>query len=68
MNPQVHYIPIHLQPYYQKKYGFKEGDFEVSEDFYKKALSIPNYPSLKDHQVEEVSEKIIKLIKSKKLY
>ena len=65
INPQVHYIPVHLQPYYRKKYGFKKGDFEVSEDFYDKVLSIPIYPLLEDDQVEEVAMKINKLLQSK---
>lgn len=67
INSQVHYIPVHLQPYYKKKYGFKKGDFELSEDFYDKALSIPIYPLLEDNQVEEVAKKINSLLESKKL-
>lgn len=43
---QVHYIPIHLQPYYKKHYGFKEGDFPVSEGFYTQEISMPIYPNL----------------------
>ncbi|MFQ3190969.1 MAG: UDP-4-amino-4,6-dideoxy-N-acetyl-beta-L-altrosamine transaminase [Paraglaciecola sp.] len=41
----VHYIPIHLQPYYQQL-GFKQGDFPVSEHFYQNALTLPLFPSL----------------------
>jgi UDP-4-amino-4,6-dideoxy-N-acetyl-beta-L-altrosamine transaminase len=41
----VHYIPIHLQPYYQKL-GFKKGDFPMSEHFYQHALTLPLFPSL----------------------
>jgi UDP-4-amino-4,6-dideoxy-N-acetyl-beta-L-altrosamine transaminase len=41
----VHYIPIHLQPYYQKL-GFKQGDFPLSEHFYQHALTLPLFPSL----------------------
>ncbi|MHC4215477.1 MAG: UDP-4-amino-4,6-dideoxy-N-acetyl-beta-L-altrosamine transaminase, partial [Planctomycetota bacterium] len=33
---QVHYIPVHLQPYYRTNFGFAEGDFPVSEEFYKR--------------------------------
>ena len=44
---QVHYIPVHLQPYYKNKYGFKNGDFPVSEKFYKSEISLPIFPSLK---------------------
>lgn len=43
---QVHYIPIHLQPYYQKHFQFREGDFPKAEEFYKKELSMPIYPQL----------------------
>ena len=43
---QLHYIPIHLHPFYQKL-GFKKGDFPNSEIYYKKSMSLPLYPGLK---------------------
>ncbi|RGP41832.1 GDP-perosamine synthase [Altererythrobacter insulae] len=43
----LHYIPVHLQPYY-RELGFAEGDFPVSEDYYDRAISIPLYHSLSD--------------------
>ena len=43
---QVHYIPIHLQPYYREKYAFKDGDFPAAENYYDKCLSIPLHSSL----------------------
>ena len=57
---QVHYIPIHLQPFYKKEFGYREGDFTVAENYYKKALSLPLYPKLKFSD----QEKIISIIKS----
>jgi len=42
---QVHYIPVHLQPFYSKL-GFKEGDYPVAEKYYQQAISLPLYPSL----------------------
>jgi len=36
----VHYIPVHTQPYYQAR-GFSVGDFPVAEAYYQKAISIP---------------------------
>jgi dTDP-4-amino-4,6-dideoxygalactose transaminase len=42
---QVHYIPVHTQPYYQNK-GFKKGDYPVSELYYQSTVSIPIYPDL----------------------
>tara|TARA_R110001632_G_scaffold12865_3_gene44417 strand:- start:66168 stop:67313 length:1146 start_codon:yes stop_codon:yes gene_type:complete len=49
----VHYIPIHLHPYYQQL-GFKIGDFPVSENFYHHALTLPLFPSLTDTQQNTV--------------
>ena len=51
----VHYIPIHLQPYYQQL-GFKQGDFPVSEHFYQHALTLPLFPSLTDVEQTKVIE------------
>jgi len=56
---QVHYIPIHLQPFYKKKLKYKKGDFPVSEKFYEKEVSLPIYYSLKEKNVY----KVINLIK-----
>tara|TARA_Y100000589_G_scaffold93277_1_gene88161 strand:+ start:2858 stop:4045 length:1188 start_codon:yes stop_codon:yes gene_type:complete len=42
---QLHYSPIHLQPYY-RKIGFKEGDFPVSEEYARKAMSLPVFEGL----------------------
>jgi perosamine synthetase len=55
---QVHYIPIHLQPYYRHKYDFKEGDFPNAEQFYQKEVSIPIYPSLNEEDLNYISRKI----------
>jgi len=55
---QVHYIPIHLQPYYRKNYGFKRGDYPVAENFYKKEVSLPIYFSLKKNEIYRVINKI----------
>ena len=42
---QLHYEPVHLQPYYREK-GFKENDFTNAEEYAKKSFSIPLYPEL----------------------
>jgi UDP-4-amino-4,6-dideoxy-N-acetyl-beta-L-altrosamine transaminase len=47
----VHYIPIHTQPYY-KKFGFKGGDFPISEAYYNRTISLPLYPGL-DFKVQD---------------
>jgi UDP-4-amino-4,6-dideoxy-N-acetyl-beta-L-altrosamine transaminase len=55
---QVHYLPVHLHPYYRKKFKFKLGDFPVSEEFYEKTLSIPLYYSLTFSQQQTVVKEI----------
>ncbi|MEM8898032.1 MAG: UDP-4-amino-4,6-dideoxy-N-acetyl-beta-L-altrosamine transaminase [Bacteroidota bacterium] len=54
---QVHYIPVHYQPYYQNL-GWKKGDFPHAEAFYDQCLSIPLYPHLGEDQQAYVIEKI----------
>ncbi len=49
----VHYIPVHLQPYYQAL-GFKKGDFSNSENYYRGCLSLPMYPALTDDEQDIV--------------
>lgn len=41
----LHYIPVHMQPYYQKM-GFEEGQFPQAEQYYQEAISIPMFPGL----------------------
>lgn len=59
---QVHYIPVHLQPYYRKKFGTGEGDCPSSEKYYKKALSIPLFPAMRNNDVI----KVVKTVKNLK--
>lgn len=49
----VHYIPVHLQPYY-RRLGFQKGQFPVSEAFYERALSLPMFPGLRDTEQAKV--------------
>ncbi len=53
----VHYIPVHLQPYY-KKLGFKKGDYPNAEKYYEEALTLPIYPSLTKEQLNTVIQLI----------
>ncbi len=52
---QVHYIPVHLHPYYARL-GFKQGQFPVAEDYYRENLSIPLYYGLSDDDQSFVFE------------
>lgn len=49
----IHYIPVHTQPYYRQM-GFRPGDFPEAERYYAEALSLPLYPTLSEAQQDEV--------------
>lgn len=51
---QVHYIPVHLQPFYQNNYDYHEGDYPVAECYYDRELSLPLYPGMTDTDVQTV--------------
>ncbi len=59
----VHYIPIHLHSYYQKKYNYKPSDFPKAYQFCENVISLPFYPSLNDDEVDYVINKIKELWK-----
>lgn len=53
---QVHYIPIHLQPFYRERFGTRFGDLPVTEDAYLRLLSLPLFPGLEDSAQDRVVE------------
>lgn len=57
INVNLHYIPVHLHPYYRKK-GFKHGDFLNSEKHAKSSISIPIFPNLKNKNIMKISKLI----------
>jgi UDP-4-amino-4,6-dideoxy-N-acetyl-beta-L-altrosamine transaminase len=57
----VHYIPIHTQPYYQQL-GFDWGDFPVAEDFYERIISLPMFPELTGEQQQYIADKLAELL------
>lgn len=55
----VHYVlPIHLQPIYQKLYGYKEGDYVNAEQLCKTCLSIPMYPDLTESEISFICQQV----------
>lgn len=54
---QVHYIPVHTLPYY-KNLGYKKGALKAAEDYYKKCLSLPMYPTLSVEEQAYVIDKV----------
>ena len=60
----VHYIPVHLQPYYSDM-GFQSGNFPESEKFYSEAISLPIFPNLSKEEQDRVVEVLNSLLVSK---
>lgn len=58
---QVHYIPVYKQPYYQN-FGFNNVLCPICEDFYKREISIPMFPTLTEEDISFVREKLYKVI------
>jgi perosamine synthetase len=61
---QVLYIPVHLQPWYRKTYGYGPGQFPAAESFYAQALSLPLYPAMTDADVQSVIAAVCSLAPS----
>jgi len=58
----VHYIPIHLQPFYRYRFGYKKGDFPISENHYEKCLTLPLFPLMSNKDVKDVIFAIEKVL------
>ncbi|MBH0078178.1 UDP-4-amino-4,6-dideoxy-N-acetyl-beta-L-altrosamine transaminase [Pseudoalteromonas sp. NZS11] len=59
----LHYIPVHLQPYYQKM-GFKKGDFPNAESYYSNAISLPMFHGMTHEQQDEVISKLTLILEA----
>ena len=59
----VHFIPLHLMPFYRKRYGYKRGDFPVTEKVFENIVSLPIYPQLTEKQLEFIVKSIKEIIR-----
>lgn len=50
----VHFIPVHLHPYYKRTFGYKGGELPVCEKMFDRIISLPLYPKMTDQDVEDV--------------
>jgi perosamine synthetase len=55
----VHFIPLHLHPYYQRTYGYRPGDFPVAERLYERTVSLPIWPDMTPEQVSRVATTVL---------
>jgi dTDP-4-amino-4,6-dideoxygalactose transaminase len=58
----VHFIPVHLHPYYRDKYGFRPEDFPVTWESYRRLVSLPLHPGLTEKDVEDVIEAVTDVV------
>jgi len=54
----VHFIPLHLHPYYQRVWGYRPGQFPVAESYFERCISLPIYPGMSDGDVDRVVESL----------
>ncbi len=59
----VHYIPVHLHPYYRRNLGTSEGMYPVAEDAFRRIISLPMFPGLKDDELRLVIAKVKESVK-----
>ncbi|MGB7547827.1 MAG: aminotransferase class I/II-fold pyridoxal phosphate-dependent enzyme [Terracidiphilus sp.] len=57
----VHFIPLHLHPYYRDTWGYRPGDFPVAEDYFNRCISLPLYPAMSDEDQTRVIDALIEI-------
>jgi perosamine synthetase len=60
----VHYIPVHLHPYYRKRFGYRGGEFHEAEDAYSRLISLPMFHAMTDRDVQDVIAAVTKVLSS----
>jgi len=54
----VHCIPLNTMDFYQQRYGYRTGDFPISEDVYSRCFSLPIFPAMSDEDLAHVIESV----------
>lgn len=57
----VHFIPLHLHPHYQRRYGYRPGDFPVAERIFERSISLPIWPGMSPAQVDRVAATLLEI-------
>ena len=60
----VHYIPVHLHPYYRDRFGFRGGECPVAEDAFARLISLPMFHAMTDKDVQDVVDAVTKVVVS----
>jgi len=57
----VHFIPLHMHPYYQQQYGYRNGDCPKAEAEYQRYLSLPIFPGMTEEEIAYVIETVSRI-------
>ncbi|UCD84905.1 MAG: DegT/DnrJ/EryC1/StrS family aminotransferase [Deltaproteobacteria bacterium] len=60
----VHFIPLHMHPYYRDTYGFRPEDFPISKEVYERVVSLPLYPNMGEDDIKDVISAVKKIVES----
>ena len=60
----VHFIPLHLHPYYRETFGYRPDDFPTASAVFERIISLPIYPTLTDTDLQRVIETVRALVRT----
>jgi dTDP-4-amino-4,6-dideoxygalactose transaminase len=60
----VHFIPLHMHPYYKNTYGYREEDFPIASRQYQRYISLPIFPGMTASQIDYVIENVLEITRS----
>jgi dTDP-4-amino-4,6-dideoxygalactose transaminase len=63
----VHFIPIHLHPYYQEQFEYRRGDYPQAEKLYEQEISLPLFPRMTDEDVVDVVDAVMEIVSTHRL-
>lgn len=58
----VHYIPVHLHPYYRERFGYRGGEYPLAERAYERLITLPLFPSMSNRDVTDAIEAVTKVV------
>jgi len=67
MSTSVHFIPLHMHPYYQRAYGYQTEEFPVASAQYQRYLSLPIFPKMTPMQIDYVIDSVLEVIEGARL-
>jgi dTDP-4-amino-4,6-dideoxygalactose transaminase len=62
ISTSVHFIPLHLHPYYRETYGYRPDDFPVAHREYQRAISLPIYSKMSDQDIQDVIHAVLNVV------